>query len=119
MLKPIKNEEQYEDYLERAYNLMQKELLPDSADSDELEVLSVLLEQYEKKNYPVDPPHPIEAIQFRLDQMNLKRSDLGEILGYRSRVSDIFSGRRKLNLNMIRRLHEKLNIPVEVLIREY
>lgn len=119
MLKPIKNEEQYEDYLERAYNLMQMDLSPDSTESDELEILSVLIEHYEKKKYPVDPPHPLAAIQFRLDQMNMKRSDLGEILGYSSRVSDIFSGRRKLNLNMIRRLHERLNILVEVLIREY
>ena len=118
MLKPVKNKEQYEAYLERAYELMQSELLEDSNESDELEVLSILIEEYEKKFYPVGTPNPLEAIQFRLDHMNLKKTDLSEILGYQSRVSDIFSGRRKLNLNMIRKLHKKLNIPAEVLIRE-
>ena len=74
---------------------------------------------HSKRNYPIAKPNPIEAILFRLDQMNMKKSQLKEILGSRSRVSDILSGRRKLNLNMIRNLTEKLNIPAEVLIQPH
>jgi HTH-type transcriptional regulator/antitoxin HigA len=77
------------------------------------------LEQYEKENFPVEPPHPIEAILFRLEQLNMKRSQLGKILGTRSRASEILSGKRKLSLSMIRKLNQKLNIPAEVLINEY
>ncbi len=119
MIKPIKNKKQYKDYLSQAYELMQLELRPNSVESDKLELLSILIEQYEKKNYPVDPPHPIEAILFRLDQLNMKKSELTKILGTRSRTSEILSGKRKLSLAMIRRLNEKLNIPAAVLIRDY
>ena len=98
---------------------MQLELIPDSKESDRLELLSILIENYEKEQYPVSPPHPIEAILFRLEQLNMKKAQLKDVLGYRSRVSDILSGKRKLSLNMIRKLHEKLNIPAEVLISDY
>ena len=119
MVKPIKSKKQYKEYLSRAYDLMQLDLKPNSHESDELELLSILIEQYEKVNYPIDPPHPIEAILFRLDQMNLKRSDLSRILGTRSRTSEILSGKRKLSLSMIRKLNQKLQIPAEVLIKDY
>jgi HTH-type transcriptional regulator/antitoxin HigA len=95
------------------------ELVPDSNESDELEVLSLLVKEYENEHYPVPQPHPIEAIKFRLDQMGMTEKDLSEILGYRSRKSEILSGRRKLSLSMIRKLHEKLKIPAEVLIQDY
>ncbi|MEZ4776378.1 MAG: helix-turn-helix domain-containing protein [Bacteroidia bacterium] len=119
MVKPIKNNEQYELYLELAYNLMQLDLEENSKESDELEVLSIMIEQYEKIHYPIDTPGPIEAIKFRMDQLNMKKSELEKVLGYRSRISDIFSGRRKLSLGMIRRIHEKLDVPAEILIKEY
>ena len=119
MVKPIKSKKQYKEYLGRAYDLMQLELKPNSSESDELELLSILIEQYEKVNYPIEPPHPIEAILFRLDQMNLKRSDLSRILGTRSRTSEVLSGKRKLSLSMIRKLNQSLQIPAEVLIKDY
>ena len=119
MLKPIKNKIQYQDYLEKAYDLMQLDLKPNSDESDELELISILLEIYENENYPISPPHPVQAILFRLEQMNLKKAELSKILGYKSRTSEILSGKRKLSLNMIRKLNEKLNIPAEVLIQEY
>jgi len=119
MLKPIKTKKQYHSYLERAYELMQLNLKPNSNESDELELLSILIEQYEKSHYPIDPPHPIEAILFRLDQMNMKKAELSKILGNRSRVSEILSGKRKLSLSMIRKLNQILKIPAEVLIRDY
>ncbi|MDX2247519.1 MAG: helix-turn-helix domain-containing protein [Bacteroidia bacterium] len=98
---------------------MQLELQENTPESDELEILSILIEQYEKVHFPIEAPTPIEAIKFRVEQMNMKKSELEKILGYRSRISDIFSGRRKLSLAMIRRLHDKLNIPAEILIKEY
>jgi HTH-type transcriptional regulator/antitoxin HigA len=119
MLKPIKNNRQYEDALARAYELMQKNIKPNSKESDELEVLSILIKEYENEHYPVPKPNPLEAIKFRLEQMNMSEAELSEILGYRSRKSEILSGKRKLNLAMIRKLTEKLHIPAEVLIQAY
>ena len=119
MLRPIKNSEQYEKALDRAYALMQKNIKPDSKESDELEILSILIKEYENEHYPVPNPNPIEAIKFRLEQMNMSEAELSQILGYRSRKSEILSGKRKLNLAMIRKLTEKLNIPAEVLIQNY
>lgn len=110
---------QYEDALARAYTLMQKDIKPDSKASDELEVLSILIKEYENENFPVPRPNPIEAIKFRLDQLNMSESGLSEILGFRSRKSEILSGKRKLSLAMIRRLNEVLRIPEEVLIQTY
>src|SRR5450432_1935808 len=119
MLKPIKTKKDYESALERAYQLMQKDLKSGSKLSDELEVLSILVEAYEKEHYPIPPPHPIEAIKFRLEQMGIDEKELTRIMGGRSRKSEILSGRRKLSLNMIRELHEKLSIPAETLIATY
>lgn len=119
MLKPVKTKKEYEAALQYVYELMQKDLKPGSKLSDELEVLSILIEAYEKKHYPVPPPHPIEAIKFRLEQMGIDDKQLAHILGGRSRKSEILSGRRKLSLAMIRELHDKLNIPAETLIAAY
>ncbi len=98
---------------------MQLELKVNSVDSDRLQLFSILIEQYEKENFPIEPPHPIEAILFRLDQLNMKKSELSKILGTRSRTSEILSGKRKLSLSMIRKLNTELNIPAEVLIQDY
>lgn len=119
MLKPIKTKKEYEAALQYVYELMQKDLKPGSKLSDELEVLSILVEAYEKEHYPIPPPHPIEAIKFRLEQMGINEKELTSILGGRSRKSEILSGRRKLSLAMIRELHNKLNIPAETLIAAY
>ena len=119
MLKPIKTKKEYEAALQTVYGLMQKDLKPGSKLSDELEVLSILVEAYEKEHYPIPPPHPIEAIKFRLEQMGIDEKELTTILGGRSRKSEILSGRRKLSLNMIRELHDKLKIPAETLIAAY
>ena len=119
MSKPIKNEEQYEDALELIYNLLQKEVEPGSVEGDELEVLSILVKEYETVHYPMPKPNPIEAIKFRLEQMDMTEADLSSILGYRSRKSEILSGKRKLSLNMIRKLSQRLHIPADVLIQPY
>lgn len=119
MIKPIKSKKQHKEYLGQAYKLMQLKLKPNSEESDQLELLSILIEQYEKENFPISPPHPIEAILFRLDQMNMKRAELSKILGTRSRTSEILNGKRKLSLAMIRKLNVELSIPAEVLIKDY
>jgi HTH-type transcriptional regulator/antitoxin HigA len=119
MLRPIKNNQQHEEALERVYVLMQKDIQPGSKQSDELEVLSILIKEYEHEHYPLPKPSPLEAIRFRLEQVNMSEADLADILGYRSRKSEILSGKRKLSLAMIRRLNDVLNIPAEALIQAY
>ena len=119
MLKPIKTKKDYEEAIERCYLLMQKEVKHSSKIADELEVLSILVKEYERKHYPVPPPNPVAAIRFRMEQKGMKENDLNKILGGRSRKSEIFSGKRKLSLNMIRELHDKLKIPAETLISAY
>lgn len=119
MLRPVKTKNDYEAALQRCYQLMQKNVKTNSKISNELEILSILVKAYEEKHYPVSPPHPIAAIRYRLEQSGLDEKELNKILGGRSRKSEILSGRRKLSLNMIRELHQKLNISAETLIAEY
>ena len=88
----------------------------DSIEGDEAEVLSILIEKYEDENYPIEAPDPIEAILFRMEQMEMTKKDLADVLGYKSRVSEILNKKRRLTLNMIRQLHLKLKIPYEALI---
>ncbi len=119
MLKPVKTKKDYEDALARAYQLMQKDLKEGSKLSNELEIISLLIERYEDKHYPIPPPHPIEALKFRIEQGAIDDKELAKLLGGRSRKSEILSGKRKLSLNMIRALHKKLKIPAESLINDY
>jgi HTH-type transcriptional regulator/antitoxin HigA len=119
MLKVIKNELEHEQYLVRAYTLMQMDLQANSAESDELEVLSLLIQEYEHKTFIIEPPNPIDAILFRMDQLGVTKSDLAKILGSKSRVSEIFNGKRKLSLEMIRKLNVHLGISAQSLITDY
>ncbi len=89
---------------------------PKTKAGDELDVLTTLLEAYEAKHYAIYPPDPIETIKFRMDQLGMTRKDLEALLGGRGRVSEILSKKRSLSLEMIRRLHHKLHIPLESLI---
>ena len=119
MITPIKNKAQYEKYLERAYQLMQEDHQPNSKSSDELELLSILIEKYESDHYPIDPPNPIDAILFRIDQLGMEKVELSTVLGSRSRVSEILNGKRKLSLSMIRNLNKQLGISAQTLINDY
>lgn len=116
-LKPIRSENDYELGLKRLDEIFDAE--PGSKDGDELEILAMLIEDYEEKNYQIGPPDPIEAIKFRMEQMNMSQTDLAEIIGHKSRVSEILNKKRKLTLNMIRKLNKELNISTEVLVKEY
>jgi HTH-type transcriptional regulator / antitoxin HigA len=84
---------------------------------DRLDVLATLIDAYEAQHYPIDPPDPVEAIKFRMEQQGLSRKDLEPIIGTRTRIADILNRKRSLSINMIRRLHEYLGISAEVLIR--
>lgn len=116
-LKPIKTPEDYQASLNRLEEIF--DARPGTEEGDELEVLSILIERYEAFNFPIDNPDPIEAILFRMDQMNLKQKDLASVLGLKSRVSEVLSKKRKLTLGMIRKLSVELKIPIEVLVKEY
>ena len=116
-IKVIKNEEDYQKALERLEVIFDTPI--DSPEGDEAEILSILIEKYEDEHYPIGPPDPIEAIKFRMEQMDMNKSDLAKIIGYKSRVSEIFSRKRKLTLQMIRKLHDTLKIPYESLIADY
>lgn len=119
MLKPIRTKKDYRAALERIYELMQKDLKKDSDDYNELDLLSILVEKYEEENYSINSPDPVEAIKFRLEQLNLDTGELAKILGSKSRASEILNRKRKLSISMIRALHDKLNIPASSLIADY
>ncbi len=115
-IRPIKSDADYEATLAEIDGLMNA--APDTPEGDRLDVLTTLVEAYEAKYFPIDAPDPIDAILFRMEQLELKRKDLEPLIGSRGRVSEVLSGRRNLTLPMIRKLSEKLSIPAEVLIRE-
>jgi len=89
---------------------------PGTPDADELALLALTIESYEKERFPIASPNPVEAIRFRMDQAGLAQRDLIPYIGSKSKVSEVLSGKRSLSLRMIRRLHEGLGIPLEVLV---
>jgi len=115
-IKPIKTQKDYKTVLKRVDELM--DVKPGTSEIDELEILSMLIEKYEEEHFPISDPDPIEAIKFRMEQLGLNQNKLAAIIGSKSRASEILKGKRQLSLNMIRVLHNKLNIPAEVLIKD-
>jgi len=116
-IKVIKTEADYQEALTRLETIFDAK--PGSAEGDELEVLGLLIDQYEKEQFPIDMPDPIEAIRFRMEQFGYSQKDLVNIIGLKSHASEIINRKRKLSLGMIRQLHRKLNIPTNVLIQAY
>jgi len=116
-LKLIKTENDYQQAMLRLEKIFDAK--PGSKEGDELEILGFLIDKYESEVDPIDLPDPIEAIKFRMEQKGLKQKDLAVILGFKTRASEVLSKKRKLNLSMIRKLHEDLNIPTDVLVRDY
>ena len=112
-IKPIKTNKDYQEALEKIEELWGTKL--NTARGEKLEVLITLIEQYEKNNCKIMPPTPIEAIKFRMEQMELTQKDLGKIIGA-NRISEVLNKKRNLSLNMIRELHSQLNIPADSLI---
>ena len=116
-IKPIKTKKDYEQALERL------ELIFDAKKGtekgDELEILGMLIDMYEKEGFPIGFPDPVEAIKFRMEQLGYNQTDLANVVGLKSRASEILNRKRKLSLEMIRQIHDRLNIPTEVLIQAY
>ena len=117
-IKVIKTEQDYEEALKFVEELMSRDPDPDSAEGDQLSLLTALIQDYKAKQFPETLPDPIEAIKFRMEQADLKPADLVPYIGSRSRVSEILSGKRQLTLDMVRALSNGLGIPAKVLIRK-
>ncbi|WP_028298814.1 helix-turn-helix domain-containing protein [Olivibacter sitiensis] len=116
-LKTIKTEQDYHQALERLEIIFDAK--PGTKEGDKLDILGILIEKYENEHFPIELPDPIEAIKFRMEQLNYNQNDLAKVIGQKSRVSEILNRKRKLSLEIIRKLHENLHIPTDVLIQEY
>ena len=116
-IAPIRNEKDYQKALERLEDIFDAK--KNTEEGDELEILSILIDRYENEHFPIGMPDPIEAIKFRMEQMGMKQKDLAEVVGFKSRVSEILNKKRKLTLDMVRKLNKTLHIPAEVLVQDY
>lgn len=116
-LKPIKTEADYENALKRLEEIFDAKL--GTPESDELEILGLMVDDYENKHYPIDAPDPIEAIKIRMEEMHLKQVDLVLEIGGKSRVSEILNRKRRLTVDMIRKLATRLNLSANLLIKDY
>lgn len=117
--KILKTKQEYDQACKRIYKLINsstKAIEPHSPEGEEIELLSLLVEKYEQEHYPIEAPNPVEAIKFRLDQMNLKQTDIAPLFGGKTRVSEVLNGKRPLTLKMITLLNRYLGIPLESLI---
>ena len=114
-VKPIRSQADYEAALKEVERLWGAKA--GTSKGDRLDVLATLIDAYEAEHYPIDPPHPIEAIKFRMEQQGLTRRDLEDIIGTRTRIAEVLNRKRGLSIGMIRRLHRRLGISAEVLIR--
>ena len=115
----LKTEQEYNEACERIYTLInsnENAIEPESPEGEELELLSLLVEKYEQEHYPIEAPNPIEAIKFRMEQMNLKQVDIAPLFGGKTRVSEVLNGKRPLTLKMITLLNRYLGIPLESLV---
>jgi HTH-type transcriptional regulator/antitoxin HigA len=116
-IKPIRTDKDYEEALKRVEVLMDAKEA--TAEFDELEILSTLIENYEAKHFIIDIPDPIEAIKFRMEQEGLKQKDIAELFGNKVRVSEVLNKKRRLTLDMVRNLHDNLSIPYDSLLNRY
>src|SRR5437588_11310503 len=114
-IRPIRSEGDYEEALSELDRLWGS--AAGTAEGDRLDVLATLIDFYEAEHFPMDPPDPIEAIKFRMEQQGLTRKDLEPLIGTRTRVAEVLNGKRALSIAMIRRLHDRLGISADVLIR--
>ena len=114
-VRPIRTEEDYEAALEDVAALWGS--ATGTSEGDRLDVLATLIDAYEARHYPMDPPDPIEAIKFRMEQQGMTRKDLEDVIGTRTRIAEVLNRKRSLSITMIRRLHDRFGISAEILIR--
>ncbi len=116
-IKLLKTDAEYEQALKRLEKIFDAK--QGTPESDEADILGMLIDEYEKKHYPIEAPDPIEAIKIRMEEMQLKQADMVEIIGGKSRVSEVLNRKRRLTVNMIRNITKRLNISPNVLINDY
>lgn len=116
-LKPIKTEKDYQNALERLEVIFDAPI--DTKEGDEAEIISLMIENYENEQYPIEAPDPIEAIKIRMEELNLRQKDLVGIIGGKSRVSEILNKKKRLTVDMIRELERLLQISASVLVNNY
>jgi len=116
-MKLIKTEHEYKEALARLEMLF--DAPEGTKESDEADVLALIIDEYENKHFSISPPDPIEAIRIKMEELNLNQKDLSQEFGGTNRVSEVLNKKRKLTIEMIRKLSAKLNIPVSVLIQDY
>lgn len=116
-IKPVKTKKDYQEAMNRLEQIFDSR--PGTREGDELDILSMLVEKYEDEHFPIEAPDPIEAIKFRMEQMGYKQKDLEKVIGYKGHVSEILNRKRKLTIEMVRNLHNKLRIPLEALVQVY
>ena len=117
VLKPIKTEADYRTALKRLEEIFNAK--PGTPESDELEILGLMVDNYENEHYPIEAPDPIEVIKIRMEEMQLRQVDLIPEIGGKSRVSEILNRKRRLTVDMIRKLATRLNLSANVLIKDY
>ena len=116
-IKPIKSKTDYRNALKRLEDIFDAPI--GTTESDEADILGLLVDEYEKKHYPIEAPDPIEAIKIRMEELQFKQVDLIEVIGSKSRVSEILNRKRKLTIEMIRNLTKRLNLSPDLLIADY
>lgn len=114
----IKNDNDLQSFMTRIIELAERNPIEGTKEFDELELLGILIEHYESKHYPISKPDPIDAIKFRMEQQGLTNEDMTQFMGSLSKVSEVLNRKRPLSLSMIRRLHDGLGIPADILIQD-
>lgn len=117
MIRPIRNEREYDAALTEIERFFDKEPEPGTAQADRFDLLALVIEDYERKQWPIDPPDPVTAIRYRMETGGFGQGDLGRLLGSRQRASDILSRKRRLTMQMAWKLHRDWDIPAESLIQ--
>ncbi|MFK8251662.1 helix-turn-helix domain-containing protein [Ancylobacter terrae] len=115
-IRPLRNEADYDAALAEIAACFEHEPAPGTPEADRFDLLALVIEDYERRRWPVEPPAPLDAIRYRMEMGGFSQADLGRLLGARQRASDILNGKRPLTLAMIRRLHAAWGIPAEALI---
>ena len=116
VIRPLRTEADYDAALDEIERYFDNEPKPGTPEADRFDLLALVVEDYERRNWPIDPPDPVEAIRYRMKTAGLGQSDLGRLLGSRQRASDILSRKRRLTMQMAWKLHRDWNIPAEALI---
>lgn len=116
-IKPIKSEADYKLALNRLEEIFDAPV--GTSESDEADIIGLLVDEYEKIHYPIEGPDPIEAIKIRMEELHLKQVDLIDAMGSKSRVSEVLNRKRKLTIEMIRNLTKRLNLSPDLLITDY